>query len=155
MKHRIFGIRLINLILICALIILYNSILICRSQQDEIAKLSTQIEEYQATVAAYEELTGTGSEESDDGAFQDGTYEGTSPGYGGDITVSVTVSGGKISSIDILSAAGEDAAYLNMSKPMLDEIVKTQNLEVDTISGATLSSVGMRNAVILALQQAL
>ena len=109
MKYRIFGIRLINLILIFALIILYNSVLIYRSQQDEIAKLSTQIEEYKATVAAYEEMTGTGTEESDDAAFKDGTYEGTSPGYGGNITVSVTVSDGKIASVDILSAAGEDA----------------------------------------------
>ena len=101
-------------------------------------------------------MTGTASgDASEENGFKDGTYEGSSPGYGGDITVSVTVSGGKITSIDIISAAGEDAAYLNMSKPILDEIVKTQNLEVDTVSGATLSSVGMRNAVILALQQAL
>ena len=44
---------------------------------------------------------------------------------------------------------------MNMSKPMLDEIVATQSLEVDTVTGATLSSVGMRNAVIIALQQAI
>jgi len=156
MKHRIFTIRLLNLILIFALIVVYNSVLIYRSQQDEIAKLSTRVEEYQATVAAYEEMTGTASgDASEENGFRDGTYEGSSPGYGGDITVSVIVTGGKITSIDIISAAGEDAAYLNMSKPLLDEIVKTQSLEMDTVSGATLSSVGMRNAVILALQQAL
>ena len=155
MKHRIFTIRLLNLVLILALIVLYNSVLIYRSQQDEIARLSTKVEEYQMAEAARADAEGTEAEDSGTAGFKDGTYQGASEGYGGQIVVSVTVSGGQITAIDIVSAAGEDAAYMNMSKPMLDEIVATQNLEVDTVTGATLSSVGMRNAVILALQQAI
>ncbi len=155
MKHRVFTIRLLNLVLILVLIVIYNSVLIYRSQQDEIARLSAKVEEYQMAEAARAEAEGTAADDDEGAGFKDGTYQGSSEGYGGQIVVSVTVSGGKITAIDIVSAAGEDAAYMNMCKPMLDEIVTTQNLEVDTVTGATLSSVGMRNAVIIALQQAI
>ena len=155
MKHRIFTIRLLNLVLILALIVIYNSVLIYRSQQDEIARLSTKVEEYQMAEAAGADAEGAATGDDGGAGFKDGTYQGSSEGYGGQIVVSVTVAGGQITAIDIVSATGEDAAYLNMSKPMLDEIVATQNLEVDTVTGATLSSVGMRNAVIVALQQAI
>ena len=153
MKHRIFIIRVFNLAIILALILIYNNIIHDRIVADAEAKAAVREEEERLLAEAYAEA-GISEEEIAQPGFKDGTYEGSSQGYGGQIVVSVTVSGGEIAAIDIVSAAGEDAAYLNMSKPMLDEIVATQDLEVDTVTGATLSSVGMRNAVILALQQA-
>lgn len=153
MKHRTFFTRVINLAIILALILIYNNIIHDRIVADAEAKAAVREEEERLLAEAYAEA-GMSEDEIVQPGFKDGTYEGSSQGYGGQIVVSVTVSGGEIAAIDIISAAGEDAAYLNMSKPMLDEIVATQDLEVDTVTGATLSSVGMRNAVILALQQA-
>lgn len=44
--------------------------------------------------------------------YKDGTYQGSGTGFGGTIIVQVTVAGGQITSIDILSASGETGSYL-------------------------------------------
>ena len=61
---------------------------------------------------------------------------------------------------DILEAAknsgklGEDEAYLSMAKDIVKTILDKQTTEVDTISGATYSSTGIKNAVGQALEGA-
>ena len=88
------------------------------------------------------------------GTYKDGTYTGSSQGFGGEIKVKVTVSGKKISAIDIIEASGEDEAYLSMAKDIVKTILDKQTTEVDTISGATYSSTGIKNAVGQALEGA-
>ena len=63
-------------------------------------------------------------------------------------------SGKKISAIDIIEASGEDEAYLSMAKDIVKTILDKQTTEVDTISGATYSSTGIKNAVGQALEGA-
>ena len=60
----------------------------------------------------------------------------------------------KISAIDIIEASGEDEAYLSMAKDIVKTILDKQTTEVDTISGATYSSTGIKNAVGQALEGA-
>lgn len=86
--------------------------------------------------------------------YEDGTYTGSSQGFGGEIKVKVTVSGGKISAIDITEASGEDEAYLSMAEDIVKTILDKQTTDVDTISGATYSSTGIKNAVGQALEGA-
>lgn len=86
-------------------------------------------------------------------AYKDGTYYGTGVGFGGEMTVKVTISGGKIVSIEIVSNK-DDAAYFNKAKVLLSTIVEKQSTNVDTISGATYSSVGIIQAVRSALSKA-
>ena len=86
--------------------------------------------------------------------YKDGTYTGSSQGFGGEIKVKVTVSGGKISAIDIIEAGGEDEAYLSMAEDIVKTILDKQPTEVDTISGATYSSTGIKNAVGQAVEGA-
>lgn len=86
--------------------------------------------------------------------YQDGTYTGSAQGFGGEITVEVTISGGKLTDITVLDASGEDSAYFSMAKAVLDDMLASQSTEVDTISGATFSSTGLRDAVAQALSQA-
>ena len=88
------------------------------------------------------------------GTYKDGTYTGSSQGFGGEIKVKVTVSGEKISAIDIIEASGEDEAYLSMAKDIVKTILDKQTTDVDTISGATYSSTGIKNAVGQALEGA-
>jgi len=70
------------------------------------------------------------------------------------ITVLVTVENGTISEIEITSADGEDKAYLSMAEDIIPKIIEAQSAEVDTVSGATFSSTGIRDAVSEALKQA-
>ena len=80
--------------------------------------------------------------------------EGGAKGFGGMITVLVTVENGTISEIEITSADGEDKAYLSMAEDIIPKIIEAQSADVDTVSGATFSSTGIRDAVSEALKQA-
>ncbi|UCG35783.1 MAG: FMN-binding protein [Candidatus Omnitrophota bacterium] len=81
---------------------------------------------------------------------KDGVYLG----YSRLVDVKVTIKGGKIAAIEIVEHRGGGKKYENMILPLAKEIVKTQSLEVDTISGATASSNYLINAVKEALDKA-
>lgn len=87
-------------------------------------------------------------------SYADGTYTGSGDGFGGTVSVEVTVTDSKIASIEITDASNEDAAYLDKAKQIIDDIITAQTPEVDTISGATFSSTGIKTAVQQALEGA-
>ena len=64
------------------------------------------------------------------------------------------VKDGKIEAIEVTSAEKEDGAYLAMAEDIIPKIIEAQSAEVDTISGATFSSTGIKNAAEKALEQA-
>jgi uncharacterized protein with FMN-binding domain len=86
--------------------------------------------------------------------YQDGLYLGTGEGYGGDITVRVTIRDGRIAKLGILSAEDETPAYFSRAKTLLTAIQAAQSTNVDVVSGATYSSEGILEAVNNALSQA-
>ena len=88
------------------------------------------------------------------GPYQDGSYTASAQGFGGDITLTVTIQGGYISDITVDDASGEDSAYFSMAEEILDDILSAQSADVDTVSGATFSSTGLKNAVAAALEEA-
>ena len=94
------------------------------------------------------------SDDSADNVYKDGTYTGEAQGYGGTIQVEVTLSGDEITSINVVSAPGEDSAYLSQAESVIDSIIGAQSSDVDTVSGATFSSTGILNAVDEALGKA-
>lgn len=94
------------------------------------------------------------SDDSADNVYKDGTYTGEAQGYGGTIQVEVTLSGDEITSINVVSAPGEDSAYLSQAESVIDSIIGAQSTDVDTVSGATFSSTGILNAVDEALGKA-
>ena len=65
-----------------------------------------------------------------------------------------TVKDGKIEAVEVTSAEKEDGAYLAMAEDIIPKIIEAQSAEVDTISGATFSSTGIKNASEQALEQA-
>lgn len=91
---------------------------------------------------------------ADSDSYKDGTYTGSAQGFGGEISVQVTVKDGKIASVDILSAVGETASYFARATTVVDSIVSAGTPNVDTVSGATYSSNGIINAVKRALANA-
>ncbi len=85
--------------------------------------------------------------------FQPGTYTGEGTGYGGTIKVEVTVNDSEILEINVLeheeTPVISDAAFQIIPARILEH----QTLAVDTVSGATLSSNGVIEAVTVALSK--
>jgi uncharacterized protein with FMN-binding domain len=89
-------------------------------------------------------------EEPEGRRFLDGTYTGTAEGYNGDITVGVLISEGEIASVELLSHI-EDREYLDKAMAVATAILQRQSTNVDVVSGATYTSVG----IVLAVRDAL
>ena len=94
------------------------------------------------------------SKVSESGTWKDGTYTGSGKGFGGTISVKVTVKDGKISAIDVTSASGETASYFSKTKGIIPKMISGQTTNVDAASGATYSSNGIITAVRNALSKA-
>ncbi|MBQ3277898.1 MAG: FAD-dependent oxidoreductase [Clostridia bacterium] len=90
-----------------------------------------------------------------DGGFTPGTYEGTGDGFGGAIKAVVTVDEKVITAIE-LTGEGETPAIGGAAIPELQEayVGKASADEVDGVTGATLTSTGVKEAVEKALAQA-
>lgn len=147
-RHLNFILKAVSLIAILIAFGCYQSV--AQSREAVVAERESEIAEVEAYNAAILAESGAGSTIG----YADGTYEGTGVGFGGDITVSVTVADGQITDIQVISADGEDPAYYNQALSVLDEILKAQSAEVDTVSGATYSSTGLIDAAAAALEQA-
>jgi uncharacterized protein with FMN-binding domain len=84
--------------------------------------------------------------------YRDGTYTGTGTSRRGDVTVAVTIQGGRISGVQITRST----TYYPTSdiRNLPAEVVDRQSAQVDMVSGATQSSLAFRGAVTAALRQA-
>ncbi|MEN1759949.1 flavocytochrome c [Anoxynatronum sibiricum] len=93
-------------------------------------------------------------DESVDALFQAGTYTATVDGHNGDLTVEVTVTADEIVSIETTdhkeSAGITDLVFERIPAAILSQ----QNLAVDAVSGATVTSDALISAIINALEQA-
>lgn len=141
---REFWVRLVSMLAIVGILLGYNSVLDARAKEDEIARLSAQV-------------AGNGQSDSGNGGstnYKDGTYTGEADGFGGTIQVEVKIEKSKIAEINVISAEKEDGAYLSMAKDMIPKIIDAQSADIDTISGATFSSTGIKNASEQALEKA-
>lgn len=89
------------------------------------------------------------------GKLKDGEYTGEGYGYSPGLKVSVKIESGKIADVSILehNEVGE-MFYGPAFDIVTNEIVKNQSTDIDSVSGATLSSNGIREAVNDALSKA-
>ena len=89
--------------------------------------------------------------------FESGTFEATSEirGFGGFMTVAVTINDdGNISNIEVTDH-GESAEWYDMAVPTLTTaIIEAGSADVDGVSGATYTSGAFIDAVRIALSQA-
>lgn len=154
-------VRFLNIAVIAAVLIGYNTVLDKRDKEDQIAQLFAELEttklqkENLQAAAAASNTTGTETAQSEaEGQYVDGTYDGEADGFGGTIVVQVTVESGQITDLAITSAEGEDSAYLSNAEAIIPKIIEAQSADVDTISGATFSSTGIRDAAQEAIEKA-
>lgn len=82
---------------------------------------------------------------------QDGVYAGTAKGFGGDIDVEVTIKDGKITDVTAVGELETPGLGTVAIEKIPPQVVATQSIQVDTVTGATVSS----NAVIAAVVDAL
>ena len=152
MKHINFAIRLLSLLLILVVLGQYQNVALARAAEVEERKQQVkEVEDYNASIL---QQMNAQNEEENESLYADGSYEGSGTGFGGTITVSVTIAQGKITEITVLSADGEDPAYYNQAVAVIDQMVEEQSTEVDTVSGATFSSRGLIDAAADALGKA-
>ena len=177
MKYQSFIMRVLCLLLIVGVVLGYNSMQKKDSDTEkdqQIASLTTRVEalekqqdeilsaleeaakaQEEAKKKAEEEAKDASSEEeSEDLVYKNGTYTGDGQGFGGNIQVQVTLENDTITDIQVVSAPGEDSAYLSQGQGVISTILAAQSTDVDTISGATFSSTGIINAVNDALGKA-
>lgn len=142
-----FWIKTCNLLVLAALIFGYNAVLHSRSQEETITKLQNELTQQETEDSAASDAEAASP-------YADGTYTGKAQGYGGTVSVAVTIQDGTITDVAIVSAKQEDAAYFDAAKGVIDEILEAQTTAVDTVSGATFSSNGILHAVADALGKA-
>ena len=93
-------------------------------------------------------------EDSISGAYKDGECFGKASAYNGNVEVKVTISGGKITAIDIVKTKDDEEYFFDAQKKVIPEILEKQSTDVDAVAGATTSSEGIAHAVQKALEQA-
>lgn len=91
---------------------------------------------------------------SDSGSWKDGSYTETAKGKKENFVVTVIISDGKISDIQI----GDNKETPDLGGKAIDELpaemIKRQTYKVDAVSGATITSDGIKDAVAKCLEQA-
>lgn len=85
--------------------------------------------------------------------YADGTHIGTGEGYNGTITVAVRIADGQITGVTVVSTS-DDSSYWQSATAIIDEVVEKQSADVDSVSGATYSSNGLKEAISNALATA-
>ena len=93
-------------------------------------------------------------EDSISGAYKDGECFGKASAYNGNVEVKVTISGGKITAIDIVKTKDDEEYFFDAQKKVIPEILEKQSTDVDAVAGATTSSEGICHAVQKALEEA-
>ena len=97
----------------------------------------------ETTTAAQTEATAA---ETEVAGIPDGTYEGEGTGKGGTIKVELTIKDSEITDIKVLEHQ-ETPGYADAMDKLRETMIATNQIDVDMVSGATLSSTGFLQAV--------
>ncbi len=161
-----FKIRTASLLAVLCILFGYNKVLDNREKEEEYARLRAEVDALEGYIQGIQEIAAASLEEgiqeegnrdavlNETGAYTDGEWEGEAQGFGGPVAVKVTVKQGMITDITLVSAEKEDQAYLSMAEDVIPAMIEAQSADVDTVTGATFSSTGIRDAVAQALEKA-
>lgn len=96
----------------------------------------------------------TQAEKQKEKKIKKGVYEGIAQGYGGELRLEVGIEDEKITAVKVLSH-NETPSYLHLAERVIEKLIGQRGVDsVDTISGATISSKAILNAVKDAISQA-
>ena len=126
----------------------------CSSPETSQTEASTAEQTTQAATTAAATEPATTEAQTEEEGLKDGTYVATGSGYGGDVEVTLTVSGGKMTGIEI-TGGNETGLVQKRMLPVLEErILEAQSPVVDSVSGATFTSFAVKKAVAEAAKEA-
>ena len=89
-----------------------------------------------------------------EGMYTPGTYEASAEGYGGPVMLEVEFSSDKIESVKVVDHDETDGIGSEAVDQLPGEIVEGQTLDVEAVSGATLTSTAIIDAVSDTVEQA-
>lgn len=99
-------------------------------------------------------LVGCNKKDTGDTSYKSGVYTTEANGYGGVIKVETTLTNDKIEAIKILENSETEGIGSVAIEKLPSEIVNSQSLGVDAISGATVTSTAIIEAVSKAVEEA-
>lgn len=163
-----FWFKLFNFLLCVCVIVGYNFFVDINAKDNTIKELNTKvsslekqveyddnyIEDIKTKINKNNGKESKVEETTTSSKYKDGTYVGEAKGFGGNIKVSLTVKNDIITEINVVSADKEDSSYLASAKNIINTMLDKQTTDVDTVSGATFSSTGIKNAATIALNKA-
>ena len=88
------------------------------------------------------------------GTCTPGTYTGTAKGFGGDVTVTITVDDSAITDVTAEGAAETEGVGSNAIEQLPAAIMEAQSAEVDVIAGCTITSDAVISAAKAAIAKA-
>ncbi|MDO4268542.1 MAG: FAD-dependent oxidoreductase [Eubacteriales bacterium] len=105
-----------------------------------------------ASTESAAETTAAGAETTAEAAG--GTFTGKAAGFHGDITVQITAEGEKLTDIQILEQTETEGIGAAALPVLVQEALDNQTINVDSVSGATVTSDGFRAALEDAIKNA-
>lgn len=88
-----------------------------------------------------------------EGNYKDGKFKTSAKGRNGDIELEVEIVDGSIKNITILNSKETETIFNPAKDILIKEIINKQSLEVDDVSGATISSKAFKEAISKVLEK--
>lgn len=106
------------------------------------------------TLVVASTLVACGSKKVETATYKDGTYTASADGMNGAVEVEVVIADGKIEAVTVVSESETEGIKEAAIDALPTEIVEKQSADVDTVSGATMTSKAIIEAVKVALAEA-
>ncbi len=145
-----------GLSLVCVLALLVSMLAGCTNTAETPSPAASDTPAPSATQPAESTPAPSASQpvEETQASYTPGTYTAVSTGKKGDVTVEVTLSENSIDAIRVVSDnETSDLKYVPF-EVLPELIIESQSLAVDTVAGATYSTVALKNAVADCVKQA-
>ncbi|MCF0131862.1 MAG: flavocytochrome c [Pseudobutyrivibrio sp.] len=97
---------------------------------------------------------GVGGDNVNLSGVKDGVYTGEAQGFGGSVVATVTISGGKITDIQVTGDSETEGLGSVAVEKIPAKVLASNSLQVDAVSGATISSNAVLDAITAALASA-
>ena len=82
-----------------------------------------------------------------------GTATAAKPGFGGDVTVTITVANGTITQVTVVGPGETAGIGATVIESAATQIKERNSCEIDTIAGATVTSTAVKNAALECLNK--
>lgn len=92
---------------------------------------------------------------AEEGKYTPGTYTGTSTGFGGDVSVTITVDSNQITEVKAVGDSETPTVGGAALEELAQQILDQQSSKIDGVTGATMTSNGIREAAEKAIKAAM